>query len=55
MDVYKLPGISFEKNYMELGKLSEIDDKKYDELWNKVKKFKTDAIKKNTEILRGFK
>ena len=55
MDVYKLPGISFEKNYMELGKLSDIDDNMYDDLWNKVKKFKTDAIKKNTEILRGFK
>ena len=55
MDIYKLPGISFEKNYMELGKLSDIDDNMYDDLWNKVKKFKTDAIKKNTEILRGFK
>ena len=54
MDVYKLPGISFEKKYMELGKLSEIDDKKYDELWNQVKKFKTDAIKKNIEIFKDF-
>lgn len=39
---------------MELGKLSEIDDKKYDELWNQVKKFKTDAIKKNIEIFKDF-
>ncbi len=55
MDAYKLPGISFENNYMELGKLSDIDDNRYDELCNEVKEFKIEAIKRNTEILRGFK
>lgn len=44
---YKLPGITFEKNYCEIEKLDNITDIKYQSLKNEIKNLKEDILKNN--------
>jgi hypothetical protein len=50
-DDYKLPSISFNKNYMEIGKIKSISDNEYNNIIKDIKIFNKNAIDNNNKIL----
>jgi len=52
--IYNLPGIPFKKNYTEVGKLSDINDEKYEELVSQTKEFKMKIIEENRKLLQSI-
>lgn len=51
---YNLPGITFNKEYCEIGNLENIDDDKYESLKNEVKVIKEKILYNNNLILHQF-
>ena len=52
--IYNLPGIPFKKNYTEVGKLSDINDEKYEQLVAQTKDFKMKTIEENRKLLQSI-
>ena len=50
---YKLPGITFDENYCEIGVLDNISDEKYNALKNEVKFFKDNTLENNIKIFES--
>ena len=50
---YKLPGITFNKNYCEINKLDNISDEKYNSLKKEIKLVKDNILEKNKMIFKS--
>lgn len=51
---YNLPGITFNENYCEINKLSNISDEKYDTIIEEIKVFNETTLRKNSEIMHAL-
>ena len=50
---YKLPGISFDKNYCEINNLDDITDEKYNSLKTEIKIVKDNILENNKNIFKS--
>jgi hypothetical protein len=53
-EAYKLPGVTFNNNYTELGRLDDISNESYTKLINDTQTFKTEMIRKNQETINNL-
>lgn len=51
---YKLPGISFDKNYCDINNLDEITEDQYNSLKEEIKIFKNNTLENNKTIFSSF-
>ena len=50
---YKLPGITFDKNYCEINNLDDITDEKYNSLKKEIKLVKDNILENNKMIFKS--